>query len=718
MSEPQHPTWPHAPLLLAAIGASLVDASTASSASHAARGGATSSILAFVITLSLVLPPLASGAVVASIVLHRREVRALGRGVCAGIGRGSKERARIGLFLGTAILGYAVVSSAIVGRRIIGAVSAHVAAAILALIVVIAIAAALTATAIATSIVAPRLLALEARFPAIRRVTRGFGARVVTTIPVVIALLALLPPDLAPGVLGCTAGWAIAGLGGLGDAIARIRFRRGRSIAIAAFTAMIAAAACLPALPGTAQLSVLRSPPYASLLIAAARRVVDRDHDGYSPILAGGDCDDGDPQVNPGATDVPGNGKDENCTGADAVLYAPSPAPESADTAARASSSPSIVLVHVDALRPDHLHFAGYPRSTSPRIDHFRSSATWFRHTYTPAPSTRYAMSSLFTGLDVERIPQRRGPGNDLTILPEAETLAERLVPLGYDRVGLTLRYVIEHVHGVGQGFRVWKTPWPIDQEADLIGRDAAITSDAALGYLAQFPEEANHPFLLYAHYQCAHAPYVKHAEWDFGNREIDLYDSALAYCDEQVGRLLDALDVRADRARTVVVLFSDHGELLGEKGLEAHGTSLLEPAVRSLLLARVPGYSVTTLDAKVTLTDLAPTLLALAGAPPMKASGAWSLLPFLANGTNETATDRPVFLYVDDWRGDVHYQSRGVVDGPFKYVRDVETGVAELFDERTDPAELVDLERTLPMVRTQLASLVEAWGSYATTAR
>ena len=74
----------------------------------------------------------------------------------------------------------------------------------------------------------------------------------------------------------------------------------------------------------------------------------------------------------------------------------------------------NIVLVHVDALRPDHLGFAGYARPTSPNVDRFRASATLFTNAYTSAPSTRFAMATMFTGLDVSQLPQVRGGGNDI----------------------------------------------------------------------------------------------------------------------------------------------------------------------------------------------------------------------------------------------------------------------------------------------------------------
>ncbi len=459
-------------------------------------------------------------------------------------------------------------------------------------------------------------------------------------------------------------------------------------------------------------MGVLARAPYASIVITTVRRAFDRDHDGYSPILGGGDCNDHDAAIHPDAVDIPDNGIDENCSGTRTrTRTPPDPAARRRDTSAPPKRD-NVILIHMDALRPDHVGFAGYARPTTPRIDRWREGAIWFRNAYTPAPSTRFALSAIFTGLEVERIPQSRGHVVDFTLLPEAVTLAERLGGIGYDRVGYTLSYVLQHIFEIGQGFRVWQTPWPVEDWNASYSSSAQQTTDAALKYLSGVPQDGSKPYLLFLHYECTHDPYIKHSAWDYGDRDVDLYDSALNYCDDQLGRLFDALDARGDKDKTAVFLYSDHGELFGEHGYTKHGNTLFEPDVRTLLLAKIPGATVKTIETPMLLTDITPTIYELTGLPPDAACQGWDLLPYLRGAP---LPPRPLFLYSDLWRNGVHFESRGVLDadGHTKFIRDVSAGMNQLYDLRADPAELSNVGDAHTGIRDSLAERVDSWGAF-----
>ncbi len=99
-------------------------------------------------------------------------------------------------------------------------------------------------------------------------------------------------------------------------------------------------------------------------------------------------------------------------------------------------------------------------------------------------------------------------------------------------------------------------------------------------------------------------------------------YYAAISYLDERVGEVLGALRESGLEERTTVVFTADHGEQLGERGLW-YKMSFFEPSVRVPLIVRVPGQSAGRRVAEpVSLLDLAPTILQLAGLPALEGDG------------------------------------------------------------------------------------------------
>jgi arylsulfatase A-like enzyme len=493
----------------------------------------------------------------------------------------------------------------------------------------------------------------------------------------VVALYALLPASHAitpaAGVVGFAVGPQITSRIPSAKALAALP-----ALALFGGAAIVTAGsfAAFDHLPAPVRTGVVGRAPYAALFLGAVHHPVDLDRRDHA-----------------------------------ATPYTPPP-----QLAARDLSAPpmreNIVLIHIEALRPDHVGFIGYKRPTTPRIDRFRQSATWFKNAYSPAPTTRFALSMLFTGQEIERIPQSRGHAVDFTLLPGAETFAERLAPLGYDRVGYTLTYVVQHIHDLGQGFRIWETPWPVNDWEKAYQNSAEQTTDAALRYLSSVPPDGSKPFVLFLHYMSNHDPYIKHQPWDYGNEEVDKYDSALTYEDDQLGKLFDALDARADKDNTAVFLYSDHGELFGEHGYHRHGFTLYQPDIHVLLLAHVPGMHVATIETPMLLTDLTPTIDELTGLPPNKETQTWDLMPYLRGAPMPV---RQLFLYSDQWRTGVHYVSRGVidVDGRTKLIHNISVRSEELYDIIDDPGELTNLADARPQDVERLSSEVDGWEDF-----
>ena len=117
-------------------------------------------------------------------------------------------------------------------------------------------------------------------------------------------------------------------------------------------------------------------------------------------------------------------------------------------------------------------------------------------------------------------------------------------------------------------------------------------------------------------------------------------YCAAIECIDDQVGRILDALERRGMMENTIVAFSSDHGEMLGDHGLYTKSVGY-EGALRVPLAVAGPGIGAGAVsDALVELIDVNPTLCELAGLPPQENIDARSLAPVLYGQAAEHRVD------------------------------------------------------------------------------
>ena len=118
-------------------------------------------------------------------------------------------------------------------------------------------------------------------------------------------------------------------------------------------------------------------------------------------------------------------------------------------------------------------------------------------------------------------------------------------------------------------------------------------------------------------------------------------YYAMIELIDHNVGRLLDELGRTGQRDNTIVIFMSDHGQLLGDHGLENKGCRFYEGLTRIPLIFSWPARFKANLQANglVELTDLAPTLCDIVGIDPGWTHGR-SLLPILT-GQSDPACHR-----------------------------------------------------------------------------
>lgn len=154
---------------------------------------------------------------------------------------------------------------------------------------------------------------------------------------------------------------------------------------------------------------------------------------------------------------------------------------------------------------------------------------------------------------------------------------------------------------------------------------------------------------------------------------------------DQNVGRILDALEELNLQEDTIVVFTSDHGELLGDHGLWFKGPFFYEGLINVPLLIRVPGVKSRTDRALFSSVDLAPTLCELIGAPiPSYTDGVSQKAHLLDPG--QVARNWCMTEYRNGF-GPMDVATRLVVTDQYKYVR-YQTGEEELTDLARDPQE------------------------------
>jgi len=420
-------------------------------------------------------------------------------------------------------------------------------------------------------------------------------------------------------------------------------------------------------------------------------------------------------------------------------------------------AGPDLAIIVIDTLRADHLGSGGYTaRSTSPELDAFAATATRYSAAQAPSGWTAPSLGSVMTGLwpSRHRAGQRRvrawnpltKKGSDtratdyLTLSPSVLTLAERLRAVGYDTTG----FVTNNFFGPRVRFDRGFGRYQLVRANDVIG--GARVVEAVDTWLAG-QEGALAPSLLVIHFIEPHHPYRRRAHLEEGlpePTELDLeeeekrgmrartlrdldpvaranpeqtktmYDAEIRYVDAILGPLLQRLD---DGERTIVVL-SDHGEAFGEHGAFVHGNTLYQELVHVPLWVRQPGQEGAVVDTPVSLVDVTPTLLQIAGLPPDETLDGQAL-PTAERPSEDTGR---VIVAEAMYKGPDRVQVR---QGPWTYIRQLPSAEKisrarplntsrtgrkaseRLYDLRVDPTQQTDLADS-DSPPTQLAALRE----------
>ena len=357
------------------------------------------------------------------------------------------------------------------------------------------------------------------------------------------------------------------------------------------------------------------------------------------------------------------------------------PAPHGPLPATRRGDPPNVLLISLDSLRADRVIDWASHYTEPTRLARFASASTLFALCRTVSPGTASAAASLLTGRD----PRDLGnPGPTRAIPAGVPTLATLLRQRGYQTAAVLPTLTLPAELGISAGFDAWLAP-----PAGIARReDFAVTREARDWMLSQ---GSTKPWLLWVQLNAAHGPYRAALE-PFGSlapfaarvraqgpadRSVlrvltdnsgrggipayqampgvrsaaqyqKLHDVQTLVGDFYAGEVLDTLKVLAAESNTIVAIVGTHGESLGEEDIHFnHGENLDDSALWVPLIIHVPGQAPAVIGDPVSILDVMPTLLTLAGAPPPAQVDGVDLAPVWRAGG--VPSDRPGVLSVLD---------------------------------------------------------------------
>lgn len=343
----------------------------------------------------------------------------------------------------------------------------------------------------------------------------------------------------------------------------------------------------------------------------------------------------------------------------------------------------NIVLITIDTLRADRLGCYGNAKVETPNLDRVAARGVLFENAVAQTPLTPPSHASMFTGT-YPNVHGVRGTGG--FVLDSSQlTLAEIVRDKGWQTAAFVGAPVLKRMFGLNQGFDVYddRMPEPDPRRSTLENPSlrAGEVVGRAIDWLEKAPGSA--PFFLWVHVYDPHAPFDPPAPFDrkYAGKP---YDGEVAYTDQQLGHLLDAVATKSPPERTVLLILSDHGESLGEHGEFSHGVFLYDSTLRIPWLMVAPGLPAGRhVSEQARTIDLLPTVLSLLNGDVPAASQGVDLIPAIQGKSVAPTVSYGESLYPKTNMG--WAELRSIRTLRWKYIR---APRSELYDLQNDPEE------------------------------
>ena len=427
-----------------------------------------------------------------------------------------------------------------------------------------------------------------------------------------------------------------------------------------------------------------------------------------------------------------------------------------------ALGAPDVLVVVLDTVRAANVSAYGYERPTTPVFDALALEGALFLDATSPSTWSLPSHASLFTGL----FPSSHGAHQEYRFLDAGPpTLAEVLAAAGWETRCFTANAFIGDSLGLTRGFQWSDEAWRsggagrAQQFAfrllDWLGFGAEDKGGSVVAanferWVEERPTDAR-PAFTFVNFVEAHFPYHQLPDayverfTQRSRRELralsmelmaaqfggdapdpndatgpatDMYAGGIVYTDDLLGRLVEALRRRGTLDRTILVVLSDHGEMLGEHREFGHGAAMYEPGIRVPFLVRYPpavpaGARVAT---PVSTVGVFATVLDLAGIESTGALHVGSLVPAISGGppAGPVLSERhmaPAFAASEGPNplSDRSVRVRTYRAGSWK-LAETSAGGLFLFDLASDPDETTNLATARPDQLARLRQELDTW--------
>jgi arylsulfatase A-like enzyme len=413
------------------------------------------------------------------------------------------------------------------------------------------------------------------------------------------------------------------------------------------------------------------------------------------------------------------------------------------------------MLIILDTVRADRLSTYGSTALTK-HLEEFSRDSLIFENCISTSSHTQPVHATLFTGLfqnehgchgDLNAQAWNFGAPPPRPLSEKFTTLAEIFRNSGYNTGAVVANSTLSD-NGWKQGFDTYdccrsigdvyrKYPFhPIVHLFSFVTNvypkymvAARRADDINQGALAFIDSVASSRFFLFLNYMEAHSPYCAPRPFagyyldtpfpqlyrleqflryitrsqdkaTFDAYQLSQYDRAIAYLDDQLGKLFARMKRLGIYDESIIIITSDHGELFGEHDLYFHSCPMYEGVMRVPLLIKFPNSErVGRVKNVIQPTDIFATILSVGGLS----------IPDGISGKAFGNTDEPA---VGEFENYAIRQHRVLYDGPYKYMKYEKLNNPELYDLTLDPSEKDNLAEKLPAVVHAMEKKLQAWES------